>query len=465
MAPSHSVRSVPIMDPHCLPELFTRLELQRVDAPARPRTTPRSAGRHGTRKAEPRFMDLFGRFRKLDSSLQRGLDNGFARVFGGEVVPAEIDELLKQEVEDALMEDRSGALHAPVTFEVHVAARDYENLLSRRPDLDQELRDRLHRFIRNEGWATSAPVTVDLIRDDGMHTGQLKCRSSFTAAARRQSPERQAPGAAEEQASDHPGSRPEHVPEQAPEQRPEPGRNFGATPTADPGYAPGHAEWPGSTPDSGRSPVAKSYDAEDAPADADHAGGTTGTSGTGTSGSSAVAGAAGSLAGLAHPQGRAAGWGQPSADPAPGTGSGQHTEDRPESRPSTGSTPETEVVAGPAADPVNGIDGTSTTGSGGYQAAPQRTVTLYLQDGSNRTYVLTQGSNSIGRGNQVDFRLPDTGVSRRHCDITWDGFDAVLTDLRSTNGTTVNDIPVENWLLADGDLISLGHSSIEVRFS
>ena len=54
-------------------------------------------------------------------------------------------------------------------------------------------------------------------------------------------------------------------------------------------------------------------------------------------------------------------------------------------------------------------------------------------------------------------------MSRQHAEITWDGQVAVLVDLQSTNGTTVNDEPVENWMLADGDVITLGHSSIEVR--
>lgn len=90
-------------------------------------------------------------------------------------------------------------------------------------------------------------------------------------------------------------------------------------------------------------------------------------------------------------------------------------------------------------------------------------VTLLLQDGSSRTFLVNEGSNIIGRSNDADFRLPDTGVSRQHAEITWDGQDAVLVDLQSTNGTTVNDTPVENWLLADGDVITVGHSHIEVR--
>ena len=99
----------------------------------------------------------------------------------------------------------------------------------------------------------------------------------------------------------------------------------------------------------------------------------------------------------------------------------------------------------------------------GPQPRPTSAVSLLLQDGSSRTYYVNEGSNIIGRGNDVDFRLPDTGVSRKHAEIIWNGQDAILVDLQSTNGTTVNDTPIENWLLADGDVITVGHSHIEVR--
>ena len=101
-------------------------------------------------------------------------------------------------------------------------------------------------------------------------------------------------------------------------------------------------------------------------------------------------------------------------------------------------------------------------GQGGYGAAGAA-VTLQLDDGSGRTYQLRDGSNIVGRGQDAQFRLPDTGVSRRHLEIRWDGQVALLTDLNSTNGTTVNNSPVQEWQLADGDVIRLGHSEIIVR--
>lgn len=101
-------------------------------------------------------------------------------------------------------------------------------------------------------------------------------------------------------------------------------------------------------------------------------------------------------------------------------------------------------------------------GQGGYAAAGS-TVTLQLDDGSGRTYQLREGPNVIGRGQDAQFRLPDTGVSRRHLEIRWDGQVALLSDLNSTNGTTVNNAPVQEWQLADGDVIRLGHSEIVVH--
>ncbi|GAA1430532.1 cell division-associated protein FhaA [Mycobacterium cookii] len=101
-------------------------------------------------------------------------------------------------------------------------------------------------------------------------------------------------------------------------------------------------------------------------------------------------------------------------------------------------------------------------GQGGYPSGGSA-VTLQLDDGSGRTYQLREGANVIGRGQDAQFRLPDTGVSRRHLEIRWDGHVALLSDLNSTNGTTVNNAPVQEWQLADGDVIRLGHSEIVVH--
>jgi hypothetical protein len=88
---------------------------------------------------------------------------------------------------------------------------------------------------------------------------------------------------------------------------------------------------------------------------------------------------------------------------------------------------------------------------------------LLTVDGSDQWYELHPGSNVIGRGQDADLRLADTGVSRRHIDIRFDGVAAVLHDLGSTNGTTVNGHRAQSWQLQHGDVVRLGHTVLVYR--
>ena len=259
-------------------------------------------------------MAVMDRLAKLDSSLQRGLDNSMAALFGGKVVPEEIEELVKQEAQDSLVVTDRDEYVAPNVYAVGVSSKDLENLSQNR-DLPVDLADQLMRYVRNKQWFMDGPVVVRIAEESGLRTGQLRVSSYIDTM-----------------------------------------------------------------PD-----VVSGFDAI-----------------------------------VAEPKKRRASRSQLKED----------------------------AMSEPTTDP---------------QAAGEPTVSLLLQDGSSRTYLVHEGSNILGRSNDSDFRLPDTGVSRQHAEITWDGQVAVLVDLQSTNGTTVNDEPVENWMLADGDVITLGHSNIEVR--
>jgi hypothetical protein len=106
--------------------------------------------------------------------------------------------------------------------------------------------------------------------------------------------------------------------------------------------------------------------------------------------------------------------------------------------------------------------GSAPQGGGGWRRGPL-TASLELRDGSGRSFTLRHDANVIGRGQDAQFRVPDTGVSRRHAEIRWDGQVALLSDLESTNGTIVNGSPVTVWQLADGDVIRIGNSEIVVH--
>jgi pSer/pThr/pTyr-binding forkhead associated (FHA) protein len=70
-----------------------------------------------------------------------------------------------------------------------------------------------------------------------------------------------------------------------------------------------------------------------------------------------------------------------------------------------------------------------------------------------------EGTVVLGRGTEADVQLTDTGVSRRHAQITGNR----VTDLGSTNGTRVNGTRVTEAELVDGDRLTLGTTEIVYR--
>jgi diguanylate cyclase (GGDEF)-like protein len=67
----------------------------------------------------------------------------------------------------------------------------------------------------------------------------------------------------------------------------------------------------------------------------------------------------------------------------------------------------------------------------------------------------------IGRSSQNDLALDQESVSRHHARITFDGSDYWVADLKSTNGTFVNDEPTTESRLKDGDQIRIGRSILK----
>jgi hypothetical protein len=71
----------------------------------------------------------------------------------------------------------------------------------------------------------------------------------------------------------------------------------------------------------------------------------------------------------------------------------------------------------------------------------------------------------IGRSQRCDITVPDPSVSERHCRIEVTQQGVMVTDLDSTNGTTVNLERLErngSRVLADEDFISIGRYSFQL---
>ena len=78
----------------------------------------------------------------------------------------------------------------------------------------------------------------------------------------------------------------------------------------------------------------------------------------------------------------------------------------------------------------------------------------------------------VGRSQEADLHIPHKSVSRRHCEIWRQGDTYRIRDLGATNRTRVNEQPITETLLADGDHVTLGesilkfisHASVEARY-
>ena len=69
----------------------------------------------------------------------------------------------------------------------------------------------------------------------------------------------------------------------------------------------------------------------------------------------------------------------------------------------------------------------------------------------------------IGRGSDADITVDDTGISRRHVEILWDGTRAQVNDLGSTNGSLLNGQKVSKALLPPDSVIDIGRTHIVFR--
>ena len=402
-----------------------------------------------------------GRVGRFERRLQGMVGDAFARVFGGSVVPQEVMQGLLREAEDHIEQLAGGRLLAPNRYTVLLAPTDFDRMAGDTAQIVDSLSGYVTEQLADQGWDTYGEVVVFLERSDALHTGQFRTRSSVDPDASRRDAVR-ASDAGEQPMSQQPGhpeengqygydrNAPGYGQQQtyAPPAYDQQGGGYGAQPQPggydqQPGYGqPGYDQQGGG------------YGAQPQPGGYDQGYGQ-------------------QPPGYGQPPqgGYDQGYGQqpPGYGQQPGYGQPGYEQGYGQQQPGYGQPgygqPGYEQGYGqqqPGYGQPGGYDqyGQQQPGYGQQQGyAP----TLTLDDGSGRKYDLTQGTHVIGRGQESAFRLPDTGVSRRHLEISWDGQAATLTDLGSTNGTTVNGNPVQTWQLNDGDVIRVGHSSLVFR--
>jgi hypothetical protein len=383
-----------------------------------------------------------GRVGRFERRLQGMVGDAFARVFGGSVVPQEVMQALLREAEDHIEKLAGGRLLAPNRYTVLLGPSDLDRMAGDREQIVESLSASVTEQLADQGWDTYGEVVVFLERSDALHTGQFRTRSSVDPDASRRDAIR-ARDAGEASMSQQPGHPEENG--QYGYDRGAPG-GYGQQTYAPPAYDQRQGageQGEGQGYPQGGYPQAP-YDQQGYPQ--------------------------GYQQGGYPPPGQPGydqGYGQPGGYPQQGgydQGYGQQAYGQPYAQPGQPGYDQGYQQGGYQQSPYDqGGYGQQGYGQPGYGQQQATSASLSLDDGSGRTYDLTPGTHVIGRGQDSSFRLPDTGVSRRHLEINWDGQTATLSDLGSTNGTTVNGNPVQTWQLGDGDVIRVGHSSLVFR--
>lgn len=378
-----------------------------------------------------------GRVDRFERRLQGFVGDAFARVFGGSVVPQEVAQALLREAEDNVEQLAGGRQLAPNRYTVLLSPSDLDRMAGDEDGVVRSLSSHVAKELTDQGWDTYGEVVVFLERSEALHTGQFRTRSAVDPDASRRAANR-ARTAGEAPMSQQPGHPEENG--QYGYDRGAPG-GYGQQTYAPQGYDQEQQGGYGQQQQGGYDQYGRQGYGQPQQGGYPQQGYEQGYDGYGQP----QQGGYGQPQGYAQPgypqqggydQGYDGGYGQQQGYAQPGY---------------------------PQQGYDQGYDGQGYGGQGGWGAPAQLTAMLILDDGSNRNYQLAEGTHVIGRGQDSQFRLPDTGVSRRHLEVTWDGQVATLNDLGSTNGTTVNNSPVQSCQLTDGDVIRVGHSSLVFR--
>jgi diguanylate cyclase (GGDEF)-like protein len=114
-----------------------------------------------------------------------------------------------------------------------------------------------------------------------------------------------------------------------------------------------------------------------------------------------------------------------------------------------------------ANDPAETTQRTLLSG-GPHRPAPRSACVVVIHgEGLGRRADIESEPILVGRSQEADLVVAHKSVSREHCRIWRDGNDYRIRDLGATNRTRVNEAPVDEALLHDGDHIVVGESILK----
>jgi len=78
---------------------------------------------------------------------------------------------------------------------------------------------------------------------------------------------------------------------------------------------------------------------------------------------------------------------------------------------------------------------------------------------------ITKSRTIIGRGSDADITVDDSGISRKHVEVLWDGTRAQANDLGSTNGTLLNGQRLSSAAFEADSVMTMGNTTVVLRLT
>jgi len=119
-----------------------------------------------------------GLVQRIERKLEVTVGDAFARLFGGSIVPQEVEALLRREAADGVQSLQGNRLLAPNEYIITLGMHDFDKLGADQNRTSTAFAKHLADYIEEQGWQTYGDVVVRFEQSSNLHTGQFRARGA-----------------------------------------------------------------------------------------------------------------------------------------------------------------------------------------------------------------------------------------------------------------------------------------------
>ena len=118
-----------------------------------------------------------GLVQRIERRLEDAVGDAFARVFGGSIVPQEVEALLHREASDGVQTLPGEVSLAPNDYVITLSMSDFQKISADRELTAEAFAKHLAGYIQEQRWQTYGEVVIRFEQSESLHTGQYRARA------------------------------------------------------------------------------------------------------------------------------------------------------------------------------------------------------------------------------------------------------------------------------------------------